>query len=87
MGRRARGVLLFAFASLVLASAGAGAAQGATLTVCPSGCAFSQIAPAIAVANPGDTIQVAAERAACRCLYFQGFLMGPPGFEPGTNGL
>jgi hypothetical protein len=32
----------------------------ATLNVCPSGCAFSQIAPAIDAANPGDTIRVAA---------------------------
>jgi hypothetical protein len=32
----------------------------ATLTVCTSGCAFSQIAPAIAAASPGDTIQIAA---------------------------
>jgi hypothetical protein len=30
-----------------------------TLAVCPSGCAFSQIGPAIALASPGDTIQVA----------------------------
>jgi hypothetical protein len=30
-----------------------------TLAVCPTGCPFSQIAPAIAVASPGDTIQVA----------------------------
>ena len=33
---------------------------GQTLTVCPNGCAFRQIAPAIAAANPGDTVQVAA---------------------------
>jgi hypothetical protein len=32
----------------------------ATLTVCPSGCAFNQIAPAISTASPGDTIRVAA---------------------------
>jgi hypothetical protein len=37
----------------------AGQASAAVLKVCPSGCAFSEIAPAIAAANPGDTIQVA----------------------------
>jgi hypothetical protein len=30
------------------------------VTVCPSGCAFSQIAPAIQAASPGDTVKVAA---------------------------
>jgi fibronectin-binding autotransporter adhesin len=44
----------------VLSLVGAGQASAATLSVCPSGCAFSQIAPAIAAASPGDTIQVAA---------------------------
>jgi hypothetical protein len=44
----------------VLSLVGAGQASAATLTVCPSGCAFSQIAPAIAAASPGDTIKVAA---------------------------
>ena len=39
---------------------GAGSASAAAVTVCPSGCAFSQIAAAIAAANPGDTIKVAA---------------------------
>jgi hypothetical protein len=46
-------------ALLALESVGAGGAAAATLTVCPSGCTFSQIAPAIAAASPGDTIQVA----------------------------
>jgi hypothetical protein len=44
----------------VLSLVGAGQASAAILKVCQSGCAFSQIAPAIAAANPGDTIQVAA---------------------------
>jgi nitrous oxidase accessory protein NosD len=30
------------------------------LTVCPSGCAFNQIAPALAATNNGDTIAIAA---------------------------
>jgi hypothetical protein len=44
----------------VLLLVAAGQASAATLTVCASGCAFGQIAPAIAVANPGDTIKVGA---------------------------
>jgi hypothetical protein len=44
----------------VAAAVGSSQASAATLTVCSSGCAFSQIAPAIAAASPGDTIQVAA---------------------------
>src|SRR5262249_2533437 len=36
-----------------------GSGQAATMTVCPSGCAFSEIAPAIAAASPGDKIQLA----------------------------
>ncbi len=43
------------------ATATGGSAQAAsTLTVCPSGCAFTQIASALAAANNGDTIAVAA---------------------------
>jgi hypothetical protein len=38
----------------------AGEAGAATVTVCPSGCQFTQIGPAIAAASPGDTITVAA---------------------------
>ena len=37
-----------------------GQTRAATLAVCPSRCAFRQIAPAIAAASPGDTVQVAA---------------------------
>ena len=47
--------------SVVVAGAiASGHASAATLTVCPSGCAFSQIAPALAVAKNGDTISVGA---------------------------
>jgi nitrous oxidase accessory protein NosD len=35
-------------------------AAAATLTVCPSGCQHSTIADALAAANDGDTIRVAA---------------------------
>jgi hypothetical protein len=59
MGLRARRAVVFVCAGLVLACLGVGSAAAATVKVCPSGCAFSQIAPAIAAANPGDTIQVA----------------------------
>jgi hypothetical protein len=60
MRQRAHWAVVCAFASLVLGSAGAGTARAATVTVCPSGCAFSEIAPAIAAAGSGDTIRVAA---------------------------
>jgi hypothetical protein len=60
MGHRARRAAVFVCAGLVLACLGAEGAGAATVKVCPSGCAFSQIAPAIAAASPGDTIQVAA---------------------------
>jgi hypothetical protein len=59
MGYRARWAVVFACVSAVLACVGVGSAGAATVKVCPSGCAFSQIAPAIAAASPGDTIQVA----------------------------
>jgi len=39
---------------------GQGEAAAATLTVCPSGCAFTQVSAAVAAANPGDTVSVAA---------------------------
>jgi hypothetical protein len=35
-------------------------ASAATLQVCPSGCTYSQIAPAVAAAQSGDTVTVAA---------------------------
>jgi hypothetical protein len=38
--------------------AGTGAASAATLDVCRSGCPYTQIAPAVAAANSGDTIKV-----------------------------
>jgi hypothetical protein len=50
-------VSLLAIAATAIA---AGQASAATLSVCPSGCAFDQIAPALAAANNGDTIAIAA---------------------------
>jgi hypothetical protein len=60
--RRSNAKRLLLAGLLALAAAGVTSAQAsaATLTVCPSGCAFNQIDPAIAAANPGDTIKVAA---------------------------
>jgi len=43
---------------MTLVWAGAGAASAATLTVCPSGCQYSQIGPAVAAAGNGDTIKI-----------------------------
>jgi hypothetical protein len=48
-----------ASALVIAASAGAGRAAAATLTVCPRGCPYTQIAPALAAARSGDTIKIA----------------------------
>jgi hypothetical protein len=42
-------------ALLVLAP---GQASAATLNVCPSGCPYTQLAPALAAAHHGDTIRI-----------------------------
>jgi hypothetical protein len=42
-----------------IAAIGAGRASATTLTVCPSGCAFTQVAAAVAAASDGDTISIA----------------------------
>jgi hypothetical protein len=44
-------------ALLLLAS---GQAHAATLNVCPSGCQYAQLAPALAAAHKGDTIRIGA---------------------------
>ena len=62
-GRCLRGAGVLAGVLLALASVGAGRAAGAaaaTLRVCPSGCPYTQIGPALAAARNGDTIEVAA---------------------------
>jgi len=56
--RGARMMVLLVPMVMTLLWAGAGAASAATLTVCPSGCQYSQIGPAVAAAHNGDTIQV-----------------------------
>lgn len=53
-------LLVVGLLAVAAAAATSGQASAATLTVCPSGCQFTQIAPAIAAASPGDTIQIAA---------------------------
>jgi hypothetical protein len=51
--------LLVVALSAAAATPGAGAASAAsTLNVCPSGCAFSQVASAVAAAKNGDTISI-----------------------------
>jgi hypothetical protein len=54
----ARMMVLLVPKVMTLLWAGAGAASAATLTVCPSGCQYSQIGPAVAAADNGDTIKV-----------------------------
>src|SRR5262249_5751973 len=56
--RGARTMVLLVPMVMTLLWAGAGAVSAATLTVCPSGCQYSQIGPAVAAASNGDTIQV-----------------------------
>jgi hypothetical protein len=58
LARRKLALSLPLVASVLLV--GAGQASAATLKVCPSGCSYSEIAPALAVANNGDTIKLAA---------------------------
>lgn len=50
-------VLLVPVVTTLLIS-GAGPVSAATLEVCPSGCPYAQIAPAVAAAKDGDTIKV-----------------------------
>jgi hypothetical protein len=58
--QRVKRSLLVGLLALAAATLTAGRASAATLTVCPSGCAFTQIAPALAAANNGDTISIGA---------------------------
>src|SRR5262249_38643324 len=57
---RVKRSLFVALLAIAAATIAAGRASAATLTVCPSGCAFTQIAPALAAANNGDTISIGA---------------------------
>src|ERR1700751_2824133 len=56
--RGARTIALLVPALMTLVWAGAAAATAGTLTVCPSGCPYNQIGPAVAPAKDGDTIKV-----------------------------
>jgi hypothetical protein len=56
LGRAGRLLLVPAVAALV--ALGTGQAAAATLNVCPSGCPYTQLAPALAAAQNGDTIRV-----------------------------
>jgi len=51
-------VVLLVPAAVTLAWAGGAGASAATLTVCPSGCQYGQIGPAVAAARSGDTISI-----------------------------
>jgi hypothetical protein len=57
---RTNRLLLAGLLTAAAAAFGSAQASAATLTVCASGCAFTQIAPAVAAANDGDTIAIAA---------------------------
>jgi hypothetical protein len=58
LGGRGRTLVLFFAAVAALPLVAAGRASAATLDVCQSGCPYTQIAPAVAGANDGDTIKV-----------------------------
>jgi hypothetical protein len=51
--------VLFVSVGAALLLIGAGRALAETLNVCPSGCPFTQLAPALAAAKDGDTIKIA----------------------------
>jgi hypothetical protein len=58
--RPPRSVAVLASAVAIAAALGVSRADAATLSVCPSGCPYTQIAPALAAANSGDTINIGA---------------------------
>jgi hypothetical protein len=53
-------IVLLVPATAALLVLDAGPASAATLDVCPSGCAYAEIAPALAAAHDGDTIKIGA---------------------------
>src|SRR5919197_591576 len=59
LGGRSRKLVLFFAVAAALPLIGAGRASAATLNVCPSGCPYTQIAPALADAKSGDRIKIA----------------------------
>ncbi|MDP9262444.1 MAG: hypothetical protein M3O89_10775, partial [Actinomycetota bacterium] len=56
--RSAGSLVLFVSVVAALLLIGAGRASAATLNVCPSGCPYTQLAPALAAAKDGDTIKI-----------------------------
>ena len=58
--RRPRSVSVLAFAVTIAATQGVSRADAATLRVCPRGCPYTQIAPALAAADSGDTVNIGA---------------------------
>ena len=54
------GALIAAATVVYLLAVSASESSAATLQVCPSGCTYSQVAPAVAAAQSGDTVTVAA---------------------------
>jgi hypothetical protein len=59
VSRGAGRLVLFVLAVPALLLIGAGQASAATLNVCPNGCAYTQLGPALAAAKDGDTIEIA----------------------------
>src|SRR6185312_1845206 len=57
---RVRPIGVIATVVAAIAFASPAGAQAATLNVCPGGCAYSAIQPAVNAAAPGDTITVGA---------------------------
>lgn len=56
--RGSRLLVLLSFVVTAMLISGAAPASAATLNVCKSGCSYTQIAPAVAAANSGDTIRI-----------------------------
>ena len=52
-------LLLAGLVAAAAAAVASGTVAAATLTVCPSGCAFTEVATAVAAAKNGDTISIA----------------------------
>jgi hypothetical protein len=59
VSRGAGRLVLFVLAVPALLLIGAGQASAATLNVCPNGCPYTQLGPALAAAKDGDTIEIA----------------------------
>ena len=60
LGSALRSFIAMAMGAMLLFAGPGRVAAATTLTVCPSGCAYSQVGPALAAANDGDTIKIGA---------------------------